>query len=373
MRPHKSNHSMKNTLHMALFGGIWLLTLAAWGVDIDSTSFSAATGKPRNDNTQNERPRPGPVGGKDALNDYRAMFLNGKTARDMEAFIAKHKNSDPENLIPRATIRMRTFAAYEAAYLDHQCDKAKQLHRTISGYKVTLPFSFAACLLGNTAQDIDPATLYAAGVRFEADGERASARTLYRNLLDRFPQHPAALKAADHLARMMKSEAPDSARQQGNNPGLAPIPSAPVSVTLRNPAATVCPKDLGYLRSQMVFAELRQNPNFDEPIDGIIRKAGGLEAAIAELKRLIRENQRPLSQATRAVQQYKPADQGEEALAFRCEKPDGGFCSANYYYHLLKEGDFYYTELLNSLLCRKTGTMEHALYTPAPVAGAKSR
>lgn len=372
MRPHKSNHSMKNALHMALFGAVWLLAPATGAMDMDSTPVSAATGNPRNDNTQNEQPRSKSLEGEDALNGYRALFLNGKTASDMEAFIAKHKNSDPENLIPRATIRMRTFAAYEAAYLDHQCDKARQLHRKISGYKVTLPFSYAACSQRETAQDVDPAALYAAGVRFEADGERASARTLYKNLLDRFPRHPAARKAADRLARMAKTEALDTARLQGTPRELAPIP-APASVTLRNPAATACPKDLGYLRSQMVFEELRQNPNFDEPIDGIIHKAGGLEAAIAELKRLIHENQRPLSQATSAMRQYKPADLGGEALAFRCEKPDGEFCSANYYYHLIKEGNFYYTEMLNSLLCRKTGTMEHARYAPAPLAGAKSR
>lgn len=371
MRPHKSKHSMKNALHMALFGAIWLLIPAAGAMDMNSTPVSAATGNPRNDNSQNEQPRPNPAGGENALNDYRAMFLNGKTASDMAAFIAKHKNADPENLIPRAAIRMRTFAAYEAAYLDHQCDKARQLHRRISGYKVTLPFSYAACLRKKTTQDVDPAALYAAGVRFEADGESASARTLYKNLLDRFPRHPAAKEAEERLARMAEIEALDTAPRQASHPRLAPIPSAPASVALRDPAATDCPKDLGYLRSQMVFAELRQNPNFDEPIAGIILKAGGLEAAITELKRLVHENQRSLSQASRAVRQYKPAGQGDEALAFRCEKPDGGFCSANYYYHLLKEGDFYYTEMLNGLLCRKTGTMEHSRYAPAPLAGAK--
>ncbi len=364
---------MKNSLHLALFGAVWLLTPAAWAMEMDSTPVSAATGNHRHDSTQNEQPRPKPVGGEDALNTYRAMFLEGKTASDMEAFIAQYKNADPENLIPRATIRMRTFAAYEAAYLEHQCDKAKQLHRTISGYNVTLPFSYAACLRGKTALAVDPATLYAAGVRFEADGERASARTLYRNLLDRFPRHPAAKAAADRLARMTEIEALDPARLQGIPPELVPPPSEPASVALHTPATTACPKDLGYLRSQMVFTELRQNPNFDEPIDGIIHKAGGLDAAIAELKRLIQENQRPLSQAASAVRQYKPADQSGEALAFRCEKPDGEFCSANYHYHLIKEGNFYYTEMLNSLLCRKTGTMEHARYTPAPLAGAKKK
>lgn len=350
MRPHTSNPSMKNVLHLALLGAIWLLTPAAGAMELDSTPVSAATETPRN--------------------DYRAMFLNGKTASDMEAFITQYKNADPENLIPRAAIRMRTFAAYETAYLGHQCDKAKQLHHTISGYNVTLPFSYAVCLRGKSAQDVDPATLYAAGVRFEADGERASARTLYRNLLDRFPRHPAAKAAADRLARMTEIKALDTARQQGTPPELAPLPSEPA---LHTPAATACPKDLGYLRSQMVFTELRQNPNFDEPIDGIIHKAGGLEAAIAELKRLIQENQRPLSQAASAVRQNKPADQGGEALAFRCEKPDGEFCSANYHYHLIQEGNFYYTEMLNSLLCRKTGTMEHARYAPAPLAGTKKR
>jgi hypothetical protein len=278
------------------------------------------------------------------------MFVNGKSAGDMEAFIARYKDADPEKLVPRARIRMRTFAAYEAATKAHQCDRAKLLHQRISGYGVALPFSYAGCKREKSLLAIDPADLYAAGVSFEEGGELANAGVMFRAILDRFPRHPVAARAAERLARMAETEALDTPHRHDLISG-----------------APACPNDLGYIRSRMVFSELRANPSFDEPIEGIIRKAGGLDAAIAELERLIRDNQRSLNQAIVTVRQYKQAEQDDNSLAFRCAKPEGGFCAANYYYHLLKEGEFYYTELLNSLRCRKTGKMEHAAYTPAPV------
>lgn len=296
------------------------------------------------------------------------MFLDGKTAHDMEAFIAEYKDTDPENLVPRATIRMRAFAAYEAALEAHQCDQAQRLHRRISGYKVTLPFSYASCKREKSSLGADPTALYVAGVRFEDDGEHANARTLFRAILDRFPQHPIAIKAADRLAHMAELEALEVSRSNGRPTKTTSAPSRPAPLAVPSiDGMSSCPKNLGYIRSRMAFVELRENPSFGEPIEGIIRKAGGLDAAIAELERLIRENQRSLNQAIFTVQQYSQAESAAGGLATRCEKPDGGFCSANYYYHLLKEGEFYYTELLNSLRCRKTGKMEHAVYAPAPI------
>lgn len=284
----------------------------------------------------------------ESLADYHARFLNGRTAGEMEAFIEHYKNNDPSSLVPRAMIRMRTFAAFEQALYAGQCEEARKLHQRISGYKVMLPYSHASCKQERTSQGTDPEILYMAGVRLQDDGEHASARTLFRVILDRFPKHPAP-KAADRLAYLSAPETLDQ---------TARAASAKQSA---------CPGDLGYIRSQMVFDELRNNPSFDEPIDGIIRKAGGLDAAIAELQRLIRENERALGQASRAVRQDQTANPGDDALATRCAKPDGGFCSANYYYHLLKEGAFYYAELLNGLRCRKTGSMERAPYAAAPI------
>lgn len=309
-----------------------------------------------------------PATATEPLAAYRASFLTAKTAAEMNAFIDHYKNDDPDKLIPRAKIRLRTFSAFEHALDAGQCDQAKQLHQRITGYKVVLPFSHEACNRKTSQQDADPESLYMAGVRLLEDGERASARTLFRAILDRFPKHPLALKAADRLARLSEIEALENARSSSSP--ATPLPTQPKSEQAkRTPTgkAGACPVDLGYVRPQMVFDELRNNPHFAEPINGIIHKAGGLDGAIAELERLIRENERPLKQAASAARQYKPGMPTEEALATRCAKPDGGFCSANYYYHLLKEGAFYYAELLNALRCRKTGTMEHAAYSPAPI------
>lgn len=249
-----------------------------------------------------------------ALPDYRTHFLNAKTAQAMADFIAQHAARDPDKLVPRARIRMRTFAAFESALNTHQCAEAKKQHQRITRYKIVIPFSFEECERARSVPKADASTT--------ASRSRSTARN---------PTSQVLL------------------------PGAAKLET--------------CPTNLGYLRSRMVYKELREHPSFDEPIDGIIRKAGSLDQAILEVKRLIGTNQRSLEQAAVAMQHYQPLAQGD-AREFRCAKSEVGLCGANYYYHLLREGMFYYAELLNSLNCQKTGTMQHSPYEPAPLKEA---
>ena len=139
------------------------------------------------------------------LANYRALFLNATTAQAMQDFIGQYQGKDPEQLIPRAKIRARNFAAFEAASAAQQCAEARNLHQKITGYKVSLAFSFADC-------------------------ERA------------------------RLTQANKS----------HHSATPPPVSEPLTTN-------ACPKDLGYLRPRMVFVELRENTNFAEPIEGIIR------------------------------------------------------------------------------------------------------
>lgn len=289
----------------------------------------------------------------DSLEHYRAQFKNAKTAKEMDGFIAQYKNNDPDQLVPRAKIRMSTFAAFEAARNAKQCAEAKKLHQKITGYKVTRPFSYQDCVQQRSAQSADPQAMYVSGVRLEDAGDQVGARSQFRKLLALFPQHPLAVKAADRLAHLTEIETLEA-----------------VHSGTRNAASPAdCPKDLGYLRSRMVFAELRQNASFAEPIEDIIRRAGGLDAAITEVQRLMQANQRTMDQFATTAQRYQHTEQ-DDVQYFRCQKPEGDLCAANYYYHLLREGDFYYAELLNSLRCRKTGEMLHAWYVPAPIQEA---
>jgi hypothetical protein len=291
--------------------------------------------------------------------DYRSRFRNATTSGEMAAFIDTYRDADPDKLVPRAAIRMRTFAAFEAAQRDHQCNEAQRLHAKITRYQVSLPFSHTTCLQERTAQGFDPEALYQAAVRFEAERERASARTLYQRVIDRFPAHPLAHEAADRLAMLTRIEANESASRAARD--------TPASLAEADLAAS-CPSDLGYVRAHLVFAELRNNASLSEPIDTIIRKAGGLKAATADLEKLIRDNRLALNQASLALQQqYRQAGYRDDALGFRCRKPDSSFCTANYLYHLLKEGEYFYAEQLNSLRCRTTGRMLHAEYQPAPI------
>ena len=360
---------MNITMQAVFLMALWCITSAA-GAANHGFEHGGASARHVTLDTSTGEPRPTSAELIVKLAEYRAQFHNAKTAQEMADFIAKYQGKDPEKLVPRAKIRAHTFAAFEAASSAHQCAEAKKLHQKITGYKVTLPFSYPDCereriALDNKKHDADPQELYVAGVRLEDGGERERARAQFRSLLERYPQHPLALKAADRLARLAEIEWLEAARGGSNtSTHAAPSPAPAIAPILATTIPAACPKDLGYIRSRMVFAELRDNPNFAEPIEGIIRKAGGLDAAISEVERLIQGNQRSLYRAAGTLLQTPAADLGE-GRNYRCEKPEGDWCSANYYYHLLRESQFYYAELLNSLRCQKTGQMQNAAYTPA--------
>ena len=295
---------------------------------------------------------------KDPLATYRAQFLEATTAKQMADFITRYEAADPEKLVPRARIRMRTFEAFETALHAGKCTEAKAQHQRITGYKITIPFSYEDCTAKPT--NADAQSLYLAGVRFEDDGDLRRARTQFRKLIERFPNDALALKAAGRLARLVEIAILEAARS-GTTSSLTPTSTPPNAS-----AIAACPENLGYLRPRLVFPELRENPNLAEPIEDILRKAGSLDVAITEVERLTRENQHSIDQAAVAVQQYQTVDQGD-ARKFRCAKPEGNLCAASYYYHLLREGEYFYAELLNSLHCRKTGKMQHVQYAPAPL------
>lgn len=56
----------------------------------------------------------------------------------------------------------------------------------------------------------DPQAIYLAASRYESDGERGRAKTLYRIIVDKFESSPIALKAADRLTRLADVEAVES-------------------------------------------------------------------------------------------------------------------------------------------------------------------
>lgn len=56
----------------------------------------------------------------------------------------------------------------------------------------------------------DPQAIYLAASRYESDGERSRAKTLYRLIVDKFETSPIALKAADRLTRLADVEAVES-------------------------------------------------------------------------------------------------------------------------------------------------------------------
>jgi len=259
---------MKNTLRTLFFFTLWGLAQAALAADIKTKSapdleiqIFDSNGNPAQNmgiDTSTGEPIQITPAVDTPLTDYHTQFLVAKTAQEMADFIAQYKANDPDKLVPRARVRMQTFAAFETALNAHQCAEAKKQHQRIAGYKVAIPFSFQDC-------------------------ERARS------------------------AHSAKKDAHDTASGSRNTLTDSQSPVLLPSVV----KLETCPKNLGYLRSRMVYPELREHPSFDEPIEGIMRKAGGLDAAIIEVERLMRTNHRSLDQAALAIQQYQPLEQGD--------------------------------------------------------------
>lgn len=91
-----------------------------------------------------------------------------------------------------------------------RCEEGKKLSE--SGEADERPsFGFEQCVQERKFRAIeasrDPMTIYLAAVRYEHESERARAKTLYVSILDRFPSHSIALKAADRLTALADVQA----------------------------------------------------------------------------------------------------------------------------------------------------------------------
>lgn len=102
--------------------------------------------------------------------------------------------------------RIKANADLSAAYLEAlRCEEGKRLSK--SGAEDERPrFDFEECMSERKYRALeasrDAQAQYLAAVRYEADGERPRAKTLYLTIMERHASHAIALKAADRLAAM---------------------------------------------------------------------------------------------------------------------------------------------------------------------------
>ncbi len=93
------------------------------------------------------------------------------------------------------------------------CEAGKKLSET--GAEDERPhFNFESCQAERKFEAVkktrDPQALYLSAVRYESEGERSKAKTIYLLIMERFSTGPMAIKSADRLAALTDVQAIES-------------------------------------------------------------------------------------------------------------------------------------------------------------------
>jgi hypothetical protein len=112
-----------------------------------------------------------------------------------------------EALIPKLTPLIRN------AESGFRCEEAKRINQELEAVNAGI-FSFDSCVserkFNSLVMGSDPQSMYLAAGRYESDGERSRAKTIYRQIVDRFSKNPLAIKASDRLTRLADVESVES-------------------------------------------------------------------------------------------------------------------------------------------------------------------
>lgn len=130
----------------------------------------------------------------------RGWWQNGTLARSCDSKEACEKLNRLEPQIRKAEKESR-------------CEDAKKLNQELEAINAGV-FYYDSCVsdrkFNAMQRSNDPQEMYLAAGRYETDGERSRAKTIYRQIVDRFSKNPIAIKATDRLTRLTDVEAVES-------------------------------------------------------------------------------------------------------------------------------------------------------------------
>lgn len=130
----------------------------------------------------------------------KGWWQNGKLARSCDSKDACEKLNRLEPQIRKAEKEFR-------------CEEAKKLNQELEAVNASV-FSFDSCVgerrFNALLRSNDPQEMYLAAGRYESDGDRSRAKTIYRQIVDRFAKNPIAIKATDRLTRLADVESVES-------------------------------------------------------------------------------------------------------------------------------------------------------------------
>ena len=130
----------------------------------------------------------------------KGWWQNGKLARNCDSKDACEKLNRLEPQIRKAEKEFR-------------CEEAKKLNQELEAVNAST-FYFDSCVserrFNALQRSNDPQEMYLAAGRYESDGERSRAKTIYRSIVDRFAKNPIAIKATDRLTRLADVDSVES-------------------------------------------------------------------------------------------------------------------------------------------------------------------
>lgn len=116
-----------------------------------------------------------------------------------------------EPVYKNARVAADAYRCDEAEALDRKAQAMDGQVHSETSQKYGERISYASCrseaAFARARNAKDPQAIYLAASRYESDGERGRAKTLYRLIVDKFETSPIALKAADRLTRLADVEA----------------------------------------------------------------------------------------------------------------------------------------------------------------------
>jgi hypothetical protein len=119
-----------------------------------------------------------------------------------------------EPIYKNARAAADAFRCDEAEALDRKAQAMDGQTHSESSQRNGERISYSSCRseagFARSRNSKDPQAIYLAASRYESDGERSRAKTLYRLIVDKFETSPMAIKAADRLTRLADVEAVES-------------------------------------------------------------------------------------------------------------------------------------------------------------------
>lgn len=147
-----------------------------------------------------------------SVNEYNAWYEAGKEVLRCEGGPQGcQKALAAEPVYKNARAAADALRCDEALALDRKAQAMDaQVHSQSdrdNGARVDYAYCSREAQFARARNAKDPQAMYLAASRYESDGERSRAKTLYRLIVDKFETSPIALKAADRLTRLADVEA----------------------------------------------------------------------------------------------------------------------------------------------------------------------